>query len=252
MKNMYNKLNPFSQKHDFLCQIFQAAMKFFSSTIPEFEFQKVHSNLITQIVPCPLLQHTYLSPQWCFSDFTWQLTNLVTSLVQIRGFCDDKTQFSTIPMERKVTEGSPQNVFSKLFYQYQMSSSLHGRSRPVPFLNSLSWFNAKTQQGCSARDSCLPVLLQHPGNRELLLRLCVLFPALSPTNSIFPASVWGGTSQIFSHGATPSQYQIFHLYAAFTVGTPPLWSYQHPTTSHCLFCLLTRETQFQSHLIWVY
>lgn len=191
MKNMYNKLNPFSQKHDFLCQIFQAAMKFFSSTIPEFEFQKVHSNLITQIVPCPLLQHTYLSPQWCFSDFTWQLTNLVTSLVQIRGFCDDKTQFSTIPMERKVTEGSPQNVFSKLFYQYQMSSSLHGRSRPVPFLNSLSWFNAKTQQGCSARDSCLPVLLQHPGNRELLLRLCVLFPALSPTNSIFPASVWG-------------------------------------------------------------
>lgn len=192
MKNMYNKLNLFSWKPHFLCQIFQAAMKFLSSAIPEFNFQKVHSELITQIVPCPLLQHTYLSPHWCFSDFTWQLTNLVTSLVQIRGFCDDKTQFSTIPM----CEGRQQRVLLRMFFpdfSISIKCSLLGRSRSVSLLNCLSWFLAKTQPCCSARASCLPVLLQHPGNRELLLRLCVLFPALSPTNSIFPASVWGST-----------------------------------------------------------
>lgn len=125
---------------------------------------------------------------WGYSAFTWEVTNLITPLVQIRGFYDNETQFFTIPMERKATEGSPQNVFSRLFCQYQMSSSMHGRSRSVPFLNCLSWFLAKMQQGCSARASYLPVLLQHPGNRELLLRLRVLFPAPSPTDSIFPAS----------------------------------------------------------------
>lgn len=59
-----------------------------------------------------------------------------------------------MPVERKATEGSPQNVFSRLFYQYQMSFSLLGRSRSVPFLNCLSWFLAGTLQGCFTRASC--------------------------------------------------------------------------------------------------
>lgn len=107
-------------------------------------------------------------------------------MVQIRGLYYDKA----IPIERKATEGTPQNIFSRLFYD--MLSSLHGRSRKsAQFLNCLSWFLAKTQQYCSVRDSCLPVLLQHPGDGKLSLRLYVLFQALSLPNYIFLASVWG-------------------------------------------------------------
>lgn len=249
MKNMYNKLNLFSWKPHFLCQIFQAAMKFLSSAIPEFNFQKVHSELITQIVPCPLLQHTYLSPHWCFSDFTWQLTNLVTSLVQIRGFCDDKTQFSTIPMWRKATKGSPQNVFSRFFYQHQMFSAWKKQISLTFKLLVLIPCKNTTMLFCK---SFLPTSAAAASWKQGIIVKAMCAFSSSFTHKFHIPSFCLGINQMFSHGATASQYQIFHLYAAFTVRTSPLWSCQHPTTSHCLFCLHTRERQFQSHLTWVY
>lgn len=150
-------------------------------------------------------------------------------------------KLSTIPMERKATEGSPQNVFSRLFYQYQMSFSLLGRSRSVPFLNCCP---DSLQEHCKAVLQELPAAAASWEQGIIVMAVCAFLSSFHHKFHI--------PSQMFSHGATPSQYQIFHLFATFTVGALPLWSCQHPTTSRCLFCLLTMETQFQSHLIWVY
>lgn len=107
------------------------------------------------------------------------LTNLFTPFIQIKGLHCDKTPFSTIPTEKKVTEGCPQNTFSKLFYRYEMSS-LHGRSRKLTqFLSWLSWFLAKTYLYCSVRASYSSVLLQHPRDGKLSLgSVCFFTPRL--------------------------------------------------------------------------
>ena len=99
------------------------------------------------------------------------------------------------------------SVWILIRMKYEYFHPLHGRSRRLAqVLRCLSWFLAKTQQHCSVRASCL--LLQHPGNRTLSLRLA--FTGSLLPNYIFPASVCGPARR---SPTVPLSKLLFPMYA---------------------------------------
>lgn len=129
-----------------------------------------------------------------------------------------------------------------------MSSSLHARSRRLAqFLNCLSWFLAKTQQYCSVRAFCLPMLLQRPGEGKLSLRLYVVSQALSLPNYTFLASVWGPARRSLTVPALKKLLFPPHVHTRRPVRSHTMNKRLQPHFSHhssCILCIYMSATAF--------